>query len=201
MLLQNFFPKLKEHLLSRINTSKGTPGVGDEQDINTIIFKDDRMYRHNIARFNYTTYDVRRAQDVINPGTSHCNIMVLRSDNDMGRQGHRYNYGKVLGVYHVNVIFIGHGMVDYTPMRMDFLWIRWYEPVDEVSAWDTSTLDRVNFPPLTNEHSFDFLDPADVLRGCHIIPRFARGQRHTDGSGVSACAGDKDDWCEYYVNR
>jgi hypothetical protein len=163
MLLQNFFPKLKEHLLSRINTSKGTPGVGDEQDINTIIFKDDCMYHHNIARFNYITYNVQRAQDIINPGTSHCNIMVLHSNNDMGCQGHRYNYGKVLGIYHVNVIFIGHGMVDYTPIQMDFLWIRWYKPVDEVSAWDTSTLDRVNFPPLTNEHSFDFLDPADVL--------------------------------------
>lgn len=199
--LQNFVPKLKEHLLRRINASRGPPRVGDERDINKIILKDDRIYQHNIARFNYTTYDVRRAQDVINPKTSHCNIMVLRSDNDMERHGHMYIYGKVLNVYHVNVIIIGHGMVDYTPIRMEFLWIRWYEPMDEVSAWETSTLDRLNFPPVTNEHSFDFVDPADVLRGCHIIPRFARGKRHADGSGVSACAGDKDDWHEYYVNR
>lgn len=200
-LLQNFVPKLKEHLLRRINAQTGPTGVGEEQDINTIILKDDRMYQHNIARFNYTTYDVRRAQDVINPRTSHCNIMVLRSSNDIGRQGHKYIYGKVLGVYHVNVIFIGHGMVDYTPIRMEFLRIRWYEPMDEVSAWETSTLDRVKFPPLTNEHSFDFLDPADVLRGCHIIPRFVRGRRYADGPGVSACAKDKDDWREYYINR
>ncbi|KAG1734767.1 hypothetical protein EDD22DRAFT_960020 [Suillus occidentalis] len=84
---------------------------------------------------------------------------------------------------------------------MEFLWIRWYEPMDEFSAWETSTLDRVNFPPVTNEHSFDFVDPADVLRGCHIIPHFARGKRHADGSGVSACVGDKNDWRKYYVNR
>ncbi|KIK35174.1 hypothetical protein CY34DRAFT_56217, partial [Suillus luteus UH-Slu-Lm8-n1] len=199
--IKNFVPKLKEHLLRRINASRGPPRVGDERDINKIILKDDRIYQHNIARFNYTTYDVRRAQDVINPKTSHCNIMVLRSDNDMERHGHMYIYGKVLNVYHVNVIIIGHGMVDYTPIRMEFLWIRWYEPMDEVSAWETSTLDRLNFPPVTNEHSFDFVDPADVLRGCHIIPRFARGKRHADGLGVSACAGDKNDWREYYVNR
>ncbi|KAG1721829.1 hypothetical protein EDD22DRAFT_962397 [Suillus occidentalis] len=131
--VKNFVPKLKEHLLRRINAQTGPTGVGDEQDINS----------HSQGR---------PAQDVINPRTSHCNIMVLRSSNDIGRQGHKYIYGKVLGIYHVNVIFIGH-------------------------------------------------DPADVLWGCHIIPHFVRGRRYADGSGVSACAKDKDDWREYYVNR
>lgn len=56
-------------------------------------------------------------------------------------------------------------------------------------------------PPLTDKHSFDFLDPANVLCGCHIIPRFTSGRRHEDGVGVSACAKDKDDWCKYYINR
>lgn len=154
-----------------------------------------------MARFNYTTYDVCRAQDVINPKTSHCNIMVLRAENDMGPQGHRYIYGKVLGIYHTNVIFIGVGMVDYTPIRMECLWVWWYEPIDEVSTWDSSTMDRVRFPSVTHNHSFDFLDPTDVLRGCHIIPAFARKRRRPDGSGLSACAGDKNDWRIYYVNR
>jgi hypothetical protein len=159
------------------------------------------MYRHNIARFNYTTYDVRRAQDVINPRTSHCNVMVLRAPNDVGHQDHRFIYGKVVGIYHVHVIYIGVGMVDYTPLRMEFLWVRWYEPMDNLSVWETSTLDRVRFPPMADKHSFDFLDPADVLRGCHIIPSFAKGRRHPEGSGMSACARDNDDWREYFVNR
>jgi hypothetical protein len=159
------------------------------------------MYHHNTARFNYTTYDVRRSQDVVNPRTPHCNIMILRADDDAGRQGHRYIYGKILGIYHVNVIFIGNGMVDYTPLRMEFLWVRWYTPMDDIAAWETSKLDRLSFPSMADEFSFDFLDPADVLRGCHIIPSFADGKRHPDGLGVSACAGDKDDWCQYYVNR
>ncbi|KAG1802176.1 uncharacterized protein HD556DRAFT_1438213 [Suillus plorans] len=201
MPMQNFILKLKHHLLHQLNTSEDSLRLRNEHNIKTIIIKDDRMYEHHIARFNYTTYDVHRAQDVINARTPHYNVIVLRSNNDMGCQGHRYIYGRVLGVYHVNVIITGHGMVDYTPIRMEFLWIRLYKSLDQCSDWSTSTLDRVNFPPLADEHSFDFLDPADVLHSCHIIPRFRSGKRHEDGLGVSACAGDKDDWCEYYINR
>jgi hypothetical protein len=197
---QDFVPKLKDYLSRRIQKSKGISSSGEDYTTNTIILKDDRMYRHNIARFNYTTYDVRRAQDVLNPRTSHCNIMAL-SANDTEHRGHRFTYGKVLGIYHVNVIHVGSGMTDYTPQRMEFLWVRWYQPVSQVSSWESSTLDRVKFPPLNDEHSFDFVDPEDVLRGCHIIPCFAKRRRHPDGLGVSACAEDKSDWFEYYVNR
>jgi hypothetical protein len=194
--LQNFVPKLKDHLSRRIQRSRDASSSG-EYATDTIILKDDRMYRHNVARFNYTTYDVRRAQDVLNPRTSHCNIMVLGANNGTEYTGH----SKVLGIYHVNVIHVGSGMTNYTPQRMEFLWVRWYQPVTQVSAWESSTLDRVKFPPLNDEHSFDFVDPEDVLRGCHIIPRFAKREKHPDGLGVSACAQDKNDWLEYYVNR
>lgn len=193
--------KLKGHLLRRVNISRNLPDSGDAHSTDIIIIKDDRLYHHNIARVNYTTYDVCQAQDVINPWTSHCNIMVLQPDNDMGSKGHRFTYGKVLGIYHVNVIMIGVGIVDYTLHQMEFLWIRWYEPIQQLSTWDTSTLNRVRFPPLTDEDSFDFLDPADVLRGCHIIPSFASHRKHSDGLGMSASAGDKDNWHEYYINR
>lgn len=84
---------------------------------------------------------------------------------------------------------------------MEFLWIRWYETVNQVSDWDTLSLDRVRFPPMADEYSFDFLDPALVLRGCHIVPAFASLRRYQSGLGVSACAGDKGDWRKYYVNR
>ncbi|KAG2347120.1 hypothetical protein BDR05DRAFT_945499 [Suillus weaverae] len=131
----------------------------EDNDINTVILKDDQMYCHNITRFNYTTYDVRRAQDIINPRTSHCNVMVLQAANDVGHLGHKFIYSKVLGIFHVNVIYTGSGM-----------------------------------------YSFDFLDPSDVLRGCHIIPYFKKGKRHPEGPGMSGCAGDNDDWREYFLN-
>ncbi|KAG1738145.1 uncharacterized protein EDB91DRAFT_1054736 [Suillus paluster] len=173
--IKNFVSKLKLHLLCQIMMSRNV--AESDQDTNSIILKDNQMYCHNTTRFNYTIYDVHRAQDIINcmgydinPQNSHCNVMVLGGKNDiMGPRGHKFIYAKVLGVYHTNVIFIGSGMVNYTPIQMEFLWVRWYP----VSAWDTSTMDCVRFPPMADEHSFDFLDPTDVLRGCHIIPSFA----------------------------
>ncbi|KAG2113778.1 uncharacterized protein F5147DRAFT_770419 [Suillus discolor] len=175
--IKNFTPKLKDHLLHRIKKLSLVPASRDEMDIDRIILKDDRMYHHNVARFNYTSYDIRRAQDVINPRTTHCNV---------------------LGIYHVNVIYIGAGFVDYTPTQMEFLWVRWYEPMDELSGWENLTLDRVSFLSLVGEHSFDFLDLADVLRGSHIIPSFHNRRKHPDGLGLSACAQDKYDW---FVDR
>ncbi|KAG2081537.1 uncharacterized protein F5147DRAFT_749117 [Suillus discolor] len=115
------------------------------------------MYHHNIIRVNYTTYNVYRTQDVINPCTSHCNIMVLHPNNDMEPQDHRFSYGKVLGIYHVNSLEVGYLV--------------------------------------------DFLDPADILRGCHVIPSFASCREYPDGLGVSVSARDKDDWRKYYINR
>ncbi|KAF7967387.1 hypothetical protein HWV62_34433 [Athelia sp. TMB] len=54
---------------------------------------------------------------------------------------------------------------------------------------------------MANQDSFGFLDPADVLRGCHIIPVFAKGKHHSSGKGMSFCAKDSNDWNKYYINR
>ena len=37
---------------------------------------------------------------------------------------------------------------------------------------------------MDEEDAFGFVDPKDVLRGCHILPRFAAGKRHPDGCGM-----------------
>lgn len=165
------------------------------------------MYRHNLMRLNYTTYDVRRAQDVINPSTSHCNIMLLGqasgmtdSDDSAVDERHPYLYAHVLGIYHVNATYIGPGMIDYCSRRIDFLWVRWYQCVERCSN-QRASLDRVYFPPMAETDAFGFVDPDDVLRCCHIIPQFSQGLRHLDGRGVSHCAQDKLDWQCYYINR
>jgi hypothetical protein len=93
-------------------------------------------------------------------------------------------------------------MRDYEARRFDFLWVRWYEVVDPASSgWKGSTLDRVRFPPIHGIDSFDFVDPKDVLRGCHILPCFAKGKRHESGVGISRCARDGKDYNLYYVGR
>jgi hypothetical protein len=214
--LQDFWMKLKRHLLSRIKatqtdldpsssiyTGNGLPGVDVKADLDKLFFKKDRMYKHNIMRINYTTYDVRRAQDTINPNTDHRDILLLSAeDNDAPI--HQYAYARVLGIYHVNVVYAGSGATGYRAQRMEFLWVRWFaniadEPVQR--SWVGRQLDCLEFLPVNQENAFGFVDPASVLRGGHLMPRFAAGRQHVGGKGISVCARDSEDWCQYYVGR
>jgi hypothetical protein len=181
------------------------PGVGTStlppsnlSNLDRVLFKQDRLYCHNIMRINYTTYDVRRKQETINPRTPHRDIMVLSDCED-----HPFLYARVIGIFHVNVVYTGLEMVDYRPRRIEFLWVRWFEldPGAAAGSWATSTMDRLRFPPMADENSFGFLDPADVMRCAHIIPAFSYGKRYTDGKGLSSCAMDSADWRSYYVSR
>lgn len=212
---QDFVPKLKEHILPRIQdmlrreaalNPDAYAGQSSTRDYGTkfpardsIFFKNDRMYHHPLAKLNYTTYDVRRAQDVIHYGTSHCDVMLLANTGD---SDHPFLYARVIGIYHVNVIYTGEGMLDYNARRVDFLWVRWFSYDDGRSIrWEDLKLDSVHFPPMAMEGAFGFADPRDVLRGCHIVPAFARGKVHSDEVGLSRCVGDAHDWRHYYVNR
>jgi hypothetical protein len=44
-------------------------------------FKNDRISCHKALRINYTTYDMRREQDSVNPRT-HANVMLLSHSDD-----------------------------------------------------------------------------------------------------------------------
>jgi hypothetical protein len=210
-------PKLKSHLLPRVKASlsqddsspaEDTPVAGavtlptpDVSNLEKLLFKHDHLYAHNILRINYTTYDVRRKQDTINPRTSHCDVIVLAENED--GSDHPYLYARVIGIFHVNVVYTGGTIVDYSPRKFEFLWVRWFEHDTSAPAgsWTHSRLDRLRFPPMAHDDAFGFLNPADVVRGCHIIPAFAANKRHADGKGLSSCAMDSGDWRSYYVNR
>jgi hypothetical protein len=178
----------------------GGSGENQQFDIseNCMLIKHDRMYIHNIMRINFTTYDVRRSQESINPSTSHRNVMVLAGDHN---DSHPFAYARILGVYHVNIVYVGPGMKDYQPRRMEFLWVRWYRHMETNAGWSARRLDRLQFLPVVDDDAFGFLDPSDVLRSCHIVPAFSSGKVHVDERGLSFCAGDSADWAGYYVNR
>lgn len=158
---------------------------------------------HKILRINYTTYDVRRSQDIINPGTSHCNIMVLAADdgNNEDDNGHIFLYGRVLKICHANIVYNGPGMLDHRPHRIEFLWVRWYDHLKPLGSWSSHRLDRLTFPPISRRGAFGFINPADIIRSSHVIPAFAQGIRHGELGLVSSLARRSEEWEMYYINR
>ena len=149
---------------------------------------------------NYTTYDVRRAHDILWPGTSRNNIIMLAHDDT---QGHTYDYAQILKIYHANVIYIGPGSQDYRSRRLDLLYVRHYKHLPgQASHWQQCKLERLHFPPIVQEDAFSFLDPELVIRGAHIIPAFAHGLKHAGEPGLSAkeLANDGAEWRQYYVS-
>ena len=147
--------------------------------LDRLFISNDRIYKHNRMHINYTTYDLRREQDIINPNTDRSNIMCLRHrDSDEGpmQAEDRFVYGRVLGIYHVNVIYGGPGSFDLLPRRLDFLWVRWYDRVGNSGSAIKLELERLRFAPISDPAAFVFLDPDSVLRASHIIPRFSEGR-------------------------
>jgi hypothetical protein len=204
---------LNTHLLTRIQSKlQITNPAYFEGQQNTVIIKDNRMYAHKLARFYYTTYDVRRSEDVVHPQTSQCDVMLLgpqaegTSEETSKTSLHPFLYARVLGIYHVNVVYTGPGMVNYEPMKFDFLWVRWFNvSLDATYSIERQTrqahLDCLAFPPMAADDAFGFLDPELVLRGCHLLPMFSQGKRLKDGVGLSKLARDNQDWKYYFVNR
>ena len=168
---QGFIPRLKNHLLARYGDIP-FDGVeptfsGEERD--SIKFVGDRIYKHQVLRINYTTYDLRRAQDSINIRT-HPYIMTLgHEDEDEGTKLHLYWYAKVLGIFHVNVRRLGCIETE----RMDFLWVHWFgRDLDHEGGFETRRLHRIGLTDAKDSSSYGFLNPSDVLRAVHLIPAF-----------------------------
>ncbi|KIJ65337.1 hypothetical protein HYDPIDRAFT_28047, partial [Hydnomerulius pinastri MD-312] len=189
---------------SCISLSQPLPGLDNtysasEPTPDRLLFKGNRIYQHHVLRINYTAYDVRRAQDIFNPNSDHRDIMMLATADSA--EGHKFCYARIIGVYHANVQYIGPGLKDYLPRRLDFLHVRWFEWIPPHRGEGEVGLDTLRFLLMNDVDAFDFVDPADVLRGCHLIPAFASGKLHPDGIAVSPMARDSEDWKYYYANR
>jgi hypothetical protein len=205
ILLQDFVRRLKDHLLTR---SLGNEYDGDEQEYthaerNVLQIVDNRLYIHKTLRINYTTYDLRRQRDVINP-TSRPDVMVLSCED--GEDVHPFWYARVVKIFHVFVYHLGSPQVEHTPtepQRMDVLWVCWFGlDADVRGRWSKKCLHGVSFIPWDEPGAFGFLDPAQVIRGVHLIPNFPQGQ--TDSrlppSIVRPGKDHDEDWESFYVN-
>ncbi|KAF8958621.1 hypothetical protein BDZ97DRAFT_1668206, partial [Flammula alnicola] len=199
-----FLPKLQDHLLGRLKNRDFDADMHDEfsdEDRNSIRFVGRKIYSVQTCRIYYTTYDLQRQSDTINPQT-HPDIMLRSPETEEGADP--YWYARVIGVYHANV------WAERTDIpasrRMDFLWVRWLgrEP-DYLSGFRRARLPKIGFVESTDEFAFSFVDPANIVRGCHLIPAF-HGGRTSDllpiPRSIARCLnpGDVDDWVNFYVN-
>ena len=177
-LAQNFYLKLRDHLLphiqavlqqgaescSGLSTLLNVPPLSlDKTAHDFVFFNYESIYQHKVIQFNFTSYDIWRGTDIVKPGGSRCNIMLL-ADRVDGSSSSDFLYTRVLSAYHANVIYTGPGMQDYMACHFNFLWVQWYQVVGPGSSgWNNSTLDMVLFPSMHEDNSFGFVDLDDVL--------------------------------------
>lgn len=150
-------------------------------------------------RYNYTTYDVRRAQDSISMRTEHADIMVASNDPD---DDHPFWYGRVLGIFHVLVQDLRHPREP--EKRVDFLRVRWFSRDRSVGAgFKKRRLPRISFPIPndTNFKHFGFFHPFWVIRASHVVPAFRFGRTKDLLPVEKSLARHRDgDWRYFYVN-
>lgn len=122
--------------------------------------------------------------------------------NSYDEDAHPYWYGRIIGVFHAEVRHVGPTSVDYTPRRMDFLWVRWYgQDSNFASGIKAKRLPRVGFLDGNDAGAFGFVDPNELIRGAHLIPAFAHGQTNDMlPKSIARQADEKDlDYAKYYV--
>ena len=170
-----------------------------EDDRDTVVICNNYIYRHKVLRVNYTTYDLRRSQDSINPCT-HPDIMLLSHDNEP----HPYWYARVVGIFHVDVIHTGPLSKSPHKKRVDFLFVRWFgRELDYRAGWSARRLHQIGFLDAKQPDAFGFLNPSVVIRGIHVIPGFAYGTSSELLSPAQSVArlplNEVQDWRCYYI--
>jgi hypothetical protein len=129
--------------------------------------------------------------------------MVLSHEDQDPTEPHPYWYGRIIGIFHVQVRHIGPYSKSTEIQRVDFLWVRWFgRDVDYRAGWKRRRLHRLGFLGGDDEGAFGFLDPNEIIRGAHLIPAFAWG-RTSMILGPSIARQDSEnneDWYHYYVN-
>ncbi|KAJ3837892.1 hypothetical protein F5878DRAFT_584314 [Lentinula raphanica] len=203
---KNFWPKLQDHLLGRLMNREfdgDTHESFTDADRNHVRLKGGHFCSLKTCRINYTTYDVRRDQDTINP-RNHADVMMLSGEDQPG--AHPYWYARVLGIYRATVIS-SHPQANTAesgPQDLEFLWVRWLGVAPQHrSGSHCARLPKVGFVDESDPFAFGFLDPAQVIRACHLMPAFNDGRTgellKTTQRTLARKPGETDDWSYFYV--
>ncbi|KAF9501634.1 hypothetical protein BDN71DRAFT_1584712 [Pleurotus eryngii] len=210
---KNFWPKLQDHLYGRLHNrafdadmhqADPSPSLSAR---NTIQLVNRAFFTVNTLCINYTTYNVWRDYDVINPNTEHRDVMVYAPDAD----DDLYWYARVLGVYHAEVAKLDSQNGTSEVQQVNFLWVRWFGSIPRYRpGMAAAKLPKIGFvtegdDPNGESYTFGFLDPNLVIRACHLVPDFHEGRTDlflpTNGPTAARKASDgDDDWWYYFVN-
>jgi hypothetical protein len=198
---QNFIPRLKDHILYRLQKLDISycDHTFTDDERNSVIIPNNTVYSVQTLQVHYTTYDLRREYDTVNPRT-HADVMVLSGEI---MPGHPYWYARVLGIYHMET-WLDDGLGGQPAKHhLEFLWVRWLAPLkNHQSGMKHARLPKVAFVDESDPDAFGFLDPSQVIRGAHLIPVFAskRGESSLRyGKSLARPGGELDDWEEFYV--
>ena len=118
-----------------------------------------------------------------------------------GSSSHPFCYACIISIFHTNIIYTRPGLLDYQPWQLKFLWVQWFELIEQPSGDVDPALDVLCFLSMMEDDTFGFVDPADVVWSCHIILTFAMGRLHPNSVAMSHCVQDGTDWKQYYINR
>jgi hypothetical protein len=204
---KKFLPKLQDHLLGRLMGREFDGDMHEEftdSDRNSICFIGNKIYSVQTCCIYYMSYDLQWQCDMVNP-CAHPDIMLWSPVAKEGAEP--YWYARVIGVYHANVWAENPTIPgSRNARRMDFLWVRWFgDKPGYRSGFRRSRLPKIGFVESTDDFSFSFVDPADVIHGCHLIPAFNAGRSadllpHSRSIACRLNPEDIDDWLNFYVN-
>ncbi|EJD00563.1 uncharacterized protein FOMMEDRAFT_91376, partial [Fomitiporia mediterranea MF3/22] len=116
----NFLPSLCKHLLGHILSRQEDKAFTIDK-LYSLCIKNDKLFCLKVLHINYTTYNVRRAQDSLNP-QMYADIMLLLDNTK-----HPYIYTRIIRLFHTEVSYIGPGAnPNFQNFNwLNFAWVHW----------------------------------------------------------------------------
>ncbi|KAI0269424.1 hypothetical protein BC834DRAFT_968038 [Gloeopeniophorella convolvens] len=171
--LGHFVENLKRHVYGCLSPQQPS----EDDGWRSIALQNDRIYRHETIRINFTTYDLQRDADIIHPNADKHGIIVYTPQAEGDATGRApWTYAWVIGVYHTQAFCFPSPDTH----RVDFLW------------------ERVQFQSSPGD-MYGFVNPEHVIWGFHLVPAFHYGPQPSPIQSIASPTGTE--WAYYYMNH